>query len=59
MEKVRVVIAVEGGNISAVHAGSFVDLHVVNFNNLKAEGKTHAEREAIWAEAVGNTPSLW
>ena len=59
MEKVKVVIGVEGGNISAVHAASFVDVQIVDFDNLKAEGKTEAEREAIWNETKGDTPSQW
>jgi hypothetical protein len=59
MEKVKVVIAVNGGNVSQVCAASFVEVEIVDFDNMKAEGLSDAECEARWIAAVGDTPSQW
>ena len=59
MEKVRVVICVEDGNVSAVHAASFVDVEIYDIDNLKAKGKTNDEIEAGWLIVKGDTPSQW
>jgi hypothetical protein len=54
MEKVKVVIYVEGGNVQAVYAGDFVDVEVIDFDNMEAEGRCRAVREGILADARGD-----
>lgn len=48
MEKVRVSILVEGGVVQEVDAGDFVDVEIVDFDNLEAEGIMAADRQVIW-----------
>ena len=59
MEQVRVVIYVEGGNVQAVYAGDFVDVEVVDFDNLEAEGRARAVREGLLADARGDLPQRY
>ncbi len=59
MEQVRVVIYVEGGNVQAVYAGDFVDVEVVDFDNLEAEGRARAVREDLLADARGDLPQRY
>ncbi len=58
MEKVKVVIYVEGGNVQAVY-GRDVDVQVIDFDNLKAEGFGPAARENILVEARGDLPQQY
>lgn len=58
MEKVRVIIRVEGGNVVAVHAGSFVEVVLVDFDNMRAEGWNEKAREKAWSKAVGDLPEV-
>lgn len=39
-EKVRVVIEVRGGNVELVYAGSFVEVVLVDWDNINAGGSS-------------------
>jgi hypothetical protein len=51
MERVRVTILVDGGVVQSIDCGDFVDVEVVDFDNLRAEGKSEEERDQIWQAA--------
>jgi hypothetical protein len=52
MERVRVTILVDGGNVQDVDCGEFVDVEIVDFDNLTAEGKSRDESLAIYQAAL-------
>jgi hypothetical protein len=53
-EKTKIVIHVEGGNIQSVHTNHIddIEIQIVDYDNLEAEGKDASERLEIFCRAV-------
>lgn len=55
-KKIRVVVCVEGGNVVSAYADKInakdIDLEIVDYDNLEAEGKTREEATVIGLKAT-------
>jgi len=56
MEKVKVVIIVDGGVVQAVHAGPFVEVYLVDLDDARADGANERTLDLIYGHAVGDLP---
>ena len=60
-DKIRIVISIQGGLIDCIASnvgGEKIDLEVIDFDNLESEGKSSVERDAIWEDAIKETPNF-
>lgn len=55
----RIVVEIEGGNVQAIYANTAPEVTVLDYDNMKAEGKTDKQRQALFGKAVKGLRAIY